>query len=93
MKLISVVRLKDDKKKYKATFNIDDKIKIVKFGHPDYSDFPHHKDEKRKESYLKRHSNESWDDPLTPATLSRYILWNKPTLRDSIIEYKKIFNL
>jgi hypothetical protein len=30
---------------------------------------------------------------MKPGTLALYILWNKPTLQESIKDYKKKFNL
>jgi hypothetical protein len=58
------------------------------------SDFTIHKDEARKERYLNRHrKNEHWDKPDTPGALSRYILWNKKTLKASVRDYKKRFKL
>ena len=56
------------------------------------SDYTKHKDEDRKKRYLNRHrKNENWKSPMTAGALSRWILWNKPTLRDSIKDYKKRF--
>jgi len=49
--------------------------------------------EKVKQSYLKRHANEDWFKPLTPASLSRWLLWEKPTLGASIANYKRKFKL
>ena len=58
------------------------------------SDFTKHRDEERKKRYIDRHkARENWSDPMTAGALSRYILWNKPTLRASIADYKKRFNL
>jgi hypothetical protein len=37
--------------------------------------------------------NENWDKPDTPGALSRYILWNKKTLRASIRDFKKRFGV
>jgi hypothetical protein len=68
--------------------------KIVSFGAKGMSDFTKHGDEERKERYLDRHrKNEDWNDPLTPGALSRWILWNKPTLKASIDDFKKRFKL
>lgn len=68
--------------------------KTVHFGATGYSDFTKHHDTKRKERYLARHrKNENWEDPFTAGSLSRYILWNKPTLSASISDYKKRFKL
>ena len=58
------------------------------------SDFTKHKDEERKKNYIQRHEvNEDWTNPYKAGTLSRYILWNKPSLEDSIKDYKKRFNV
>ena len=71
------------------------KEKIVSFGAAGMSDYTKHKDPARKELYIKRHSGmgEDWNDPLTPGALSRWILWNKPSLEESIKDYKKRFDL
>ena len=81
-------------KKYDAVFIRDDKEKTVSFGAAGMSDFNIHKNEARKERYLNRHrKNEHWDKPDTPGALSRYILWNKKTLKASVRDYKKRFKL
>ena len=82
-------------KKYMAIFFDDNKrIKTTHFGSKGMSDFTIHKDKERKERYLKRHQKrENWNAPMTAGALSRWILWNKPTLKGSIRDYKKRFNL
>lgn len=49
--------------------------KMVHFGQMGYEDFTKHKDEERRENFLKR--NAKWkDSPIySPAWLSYYILW------------------
>lgn len=83
-------------KKYDAVFTRkgDKKTKTVSFGARGMSDFTKHKDKERKERYLKRHrANENWRNPYSAGALSRYILWNKPSLRSSIADYKRRFKL
>lgn len=83
-------------KKYMAIFYDDNsnRIKTTHFGAKGMSDFTIHKDKERKERYLKRHQKrENWNSFMTPGSLSRYVLWNKPTLKGSIRDYKKRFNL
>jgi len=86
-------------KKWKAIFShyLDGKLKIIKtvhFGSEGMSDFTIHKDKERKQRYLDRHKkNENWNDPMTAGALSRWILWNKPTLEASIKDFKKRFKL
>jgi hypothetical protein len=56
------------------------------------SDFTKKRDEERKRRYLSRHrARENWNDPDSPGALSRWVLWNKPTLQDSIADYKRRF--
>ena len=58
------------------------------------SDFTRHKDSARKQRYIARHSRrENWRDPTSAGALSRWVLWNKPSLRESISDYKRRFKL
>lgn len=95
-KLVQIKKSDKQEKKYMATFqNVETgRYKTTYFGSSPYSDFIHHKSLSRKNSYIRRHSrNEDWTDPTRAGTLSRYILWNKKTLTESIRDYKKRFNL
>jgi hypothetical protein len=81
-------------KKKMATFlNIKTgRKKTTHFGSYGMSDYTKHKDKKRMKLYLNRHrSRENWNDPITAGALSRWILWNKPSYRDSVSDYKKRF--
>lgn len=83
-------------KKYTAVFYDDDrkKIKTTHFGSAGMSDYTKHKDDERKQRYLDRHSaNENWEDYKTAGSLSRWILWHKPTISASYNDYLKRFNL
>lgn len=97
MKLLSIKPSTKKFKKLMATFLLDnEKLLIVHFGAVGYDDFTTIKDEKekRKELYIKRHEkNENWNNPTTAGSLSRWVLWEKPTLEEGIKYYKKRFNL
>jgi hypothetical protein len=82
-------------KRYKAVFydRNNKKVKTVQFGDKRYENYTIHKDEKRKELYLKRHHRDNIDDPMTAGSLSWYLLWNKPTMKDSIKDYERRFNI
>ena len=82
-------------KKFMAIFTDDKGKKITThFGAAGMSDFTKNKDPKRKKLYLDRHrKRENWDNYLSAGSLSRWILWNKPTLKASIADYKKRFKL
>ena len=55
------------------------------FGAAGYSDFTMRKDPERKNRYIERHKkHENWNNPETAGYLSRFILWNKPTIKQSI---------
>lgn len=82
-------------KKFDAVFLKDGKEKVVPFGATGYSDFTKHKDVTRRARYLKRHSGmgEHWNKPDTPGALSKWVLWNKKTLKASIADFKRRFHL
>jgi len=46
-----------------------------------------------KRNYRARHRNDPFNKSLTPASLSYYLLWNKPTLSASIKDYEKRFDV
>ena len=83
------------KKKYMAIFYKDGKkIKTTHFGAAGMSDYTKHKNKTRKRRYMTRHKKrENWNNYKSAGSLSRYILWNKPTLKESISDYKRKFNL
>jgi hypothetical protein len=78
-------------KKWRAEF---DDGTHTDFGATGYEDYTQHKDAARKERYLERHRrNENWSDYKSAGALSRWILWNKPSLRASLADYKRRFGL
>jgi hypothetical protein len=81
---------KPDKKYYIIT----NKNKKVYFGTSGMSDYTIHKDEARKQRYINRHQkNENWNDINTAGAWSRWLLWNKPSIRASYSDIKSRFNL
>jgi hypothetical protein len=90
-KLVKIARSPNPEKKYTAYFSDGTR---THFGAAGMSDFTKHKDEARRQRYLSRHrANENWNNPKSAGSLSRYILWNKPSLRASVASYKSKFNL
>lgn len=68
----------------------------VHFGAKGYSDYTKNKDEERKKAYIARHRvNEDWDRSglQTPGFWSRYLLWNKKTIRASIKDIENRFGV
>jgi len=95
LRLKTIRRSHKKEKKWDAVFEKDGNEKVVPFGARGMSDFTKHKDTRRKSLYLKRHSGmgEHWDQPDTPGALSRWVLWNKPSFKASLSNFKKRFGL
>lgn len=82
-------------KKWDAIFERDGKRFTVSFGAEGYEDYTQHKDNKRRELYLKRHAKDlNTNDPTRAGYLSYYVLWGPSTSFAKNLEaYKKKFNI
>ena len=81
---ITISKSKNPLKKYDAVINNKKKVSL---GDPKYQDYTQHKDPDRKANYIARHKkNEQWgrEGVDTAGWLSRYILWERPTLKGAI---------
>ena len=79
-------------KKYMVTIG----NKTVHFGASSYQSYEVHKDPERKKRYENRHkSRENWTKSgiKTAGFWAKHILWNKPSLRASIKDTEKRFNI
>lgn len=97
-KLLYIRRSKRAEKKFVAVFEHKEtkRTRTTHFGARAYSDYTIHKDPDRKARYIARHTDtnsEDWSDPTSAGALSRWILWNKPSLLASIADYKHRFGL
>jgi hypothetical protein len=93
MKSVTIIKSSRSDKKYMAMFNIDGKKKTTHFGQAGADDYTITKDEEQKKRYRTRHKRDlETNDPTRAGYLSYYILWNKPTITESIADYKKKFN-
>lgn len=103
-KFISLVKSKDKTHKYEVTlYNEETKRnKTIKFGKAGMEDYtllyPKDKVEanKRKENYLKRHeAREDWTKTglATAGFWARQLLWNKPTIEESLKNIKSVYKL
>jgi hypothetical protein len=90
IKVVKFRKLRSGGKKYEITFNKNGKKYVRKFGAAGMSDFTIHKDKERRERYISRHKKDlKTKDPMKPGYLSMFILWNKPSLRASLADYKR----
>ena len=93
--MVNIIIQPSSRKEKKYDAIIDNK-KTVSFGASGYQHFTDgHKDEKRKENYIKRHGggNQNWKDYTTPAFWSRWFTWEKPTMKEAEKFIEKKFNL
>ena len=71
----------------------ENKMKTMHIGDSRYEDFTIHKDEKRKENYIKRHSHENFKDMFSKGFWAKWLLWNKPTLKESMKDIENRFRI
>lgn len=90
-----LIKSPNPEKKWRAIFTDKaGKETHTDFGAAGMSDYTQHRDPLRKQRYLLRHrTRENWKDPKTAGALSRWILWNEPTLAGSIKSFKTRFSL
>ena len=88
---IVIKKSQNPNKKFDAIVN---GTKKVSFGAKGYQDYTMHHDPERKDIYIKRHSNENWSksNVASPAWLSRFILWEKPSLKSAIVNANKKYS-
>jgi hypothetical protein len=101
MRLVSIKRSTRPGKKMTAVFETaPGRKKTVHFGATSYGDFTKYWKRDRalakakRQAYITRHRvSEDWTDPATPGALSRYILWEKPTVAASVAAFKRRFRV
>lgn len=81
---------KKPNKKYTVIVSDGDKKKTIHFGSKAYQDFTQHRNSVRKSRYISRHrKTENWEDAFTPGFWSKNLLWNLPTIEQSIDDIQK----
>ena len=82
-------------KKFQVSVEKGDQKRTIHFGDSKLKDYTLHNPlerEERKRLYLLRHkARENWNDPFSAGFWSRWILWNKPTVRASLADAAKRF--
>ena len=87
---IIIQKSNNQNKKITAVINNDKKIH---FGDSKYQDFTKHKDPERKKAYLARHKKDNFNNPNYAGFYATNLLWNKPTLKESIKNTNEKYNL
>jgi len=106
IKLLKIIPAKQKTKKWTAYFKVDNKEKAVSFGQAGAKDFvlmndktsTHYQPDKKKRDKIKaayqaRHAKDNLTDPLSPGSLSYFILWSSPSFGGSIRNFKNKFKL
>ena len=89
---MNIIITPSDKSAKKFTAKIDDK-KTIHFGAKLYEDYTIHRDDKRKKAYLARHKKDNFNNPNYAGFYATNLLWNKPTLKESIKNTNEKYNL
>jgi len=58
----------------------------INFGSSDHENYTIHHDPERKRLYQVRHKNDHINDPYSAGFWSWWVLWNKPTIEESLKE-------
>lgn len=90
--IIYLLKSQNPNKKFKVLVG----LKTIHFGSKGMSDYTINKDPQRKHLYIKRHkTRENWSRSgiKTAGFWSRWLLWNKPTIDESIKDIEKRFNV
>jgi len=85
---------KSNRKDKKYMVLIDNKK--IHFGQKGFTDYTINKKPEKKDLYISRHKKrENWNKSgiETAGFWAKHILWNKPTLRESISDTEKKFNI
>jgi len=83
--MLAILSEADDPYKFKVEIHGPNKKKTLYFGAAGYEDFTTHRDTERKDKYIARHKDkEKWDDPYTKGFWSRWLLWEKKTIKASV---------
>ena len=75
-------------------YDVFNNKKKISFGASGYTDFTTNHDIIKKINYIKRHIvNEDWTNLNKAGTWSRFILWNKKTIDESIKDMEHHFKI
>lgn len=103
MEVIIKLSDKPDKRYMAVFYDKNKKVKTTHFGYAITDEngkkkyggtYIDHKNDTLKDNYIARHKvNEDFNNYMSSGSLSRFILWEKKSLRDAINDYKRRFRL
>lgn len=94
MKLLSITKSTNPKKKWMAVFDNNGRSKTTHFGSQGMDDYTLTKNQEQRTRYRARHAKDLTGDPTKAGYLSYYVLWGDSTnMQTNIRTYKSMFNL
>lgn len=92
---MKIILRKSKRKNKKFVIEMQNLCHLHHFGDSRYEDYTMHGDDKRKASYLSRHWKEDWTKSGIHSSgfWSRWLLWNKSTIKESIKDIENKFNI
>ena len=90
---MNIIIKKSDNQNRKIMAIIENTNKNIHFGAKLYEDYTKHKDPERKKAYLSRHKKDNYTNPLYAGFYATNLLWNKPTLKESIKNTNEKYNI
>lgn len=89
-----LTKLKNDKHKYKVLLIDEIGHRQIKFGAEGYPDYTIGASDSQKKSYINRHkAREDWSNPYSKGFWSKHVLWNMPTIEQSLKKITKDFGI
>ena len=80
--------------KYKVVIDNNGRSKTVRFGAVGYKDYTMTGDDEAKQAHIARHKEtEDWINYNASGFWSKHLLWNKRTLRQSIRDIERRYNM
>lgn len=73
--------------------NNTNKINTIQFGASGYTDYTINKNDYIKNLYINRHKHDKINNPLFAGFWSKNLLWNLKTLKESIIDTERKYNI
>jgi hypothetical protein len=89
---VELRRSRNPQKKLDAVIKTGHKTLTVPFGQRGAEDYTIHRDPARKQRYIERHrAAENWSNPASAGFWARWILWEKPSLREAVRSIERKF--
>jgi len=95
VKLLYVRNSGRKEKKLVAKFLLDSgRTRTVNFGAKNSTTYAEGASDVKRLAYIARHKvREDWTNPLTAGALSRFVLWEKKSIKAGVADFKKRFKI